>query len=300
MCGIVGAVNWGDKEVLSRMNAVQAHRGPDDAGLWEHGLPDGTWIGLGNRRLAIIDLSPAGHMPMSNDDGTLWITYNGEVYNFLELRRELEAKGHKFRSHSGTEVILHLYEEVGPESVKRLNGMFALAIWDAREEHLFLARDHFGIKPLYYIQKGKRFAFASEIKSLLELPDSSRQLNLEALHQYLTFAWVPDPLTIFQDVCKLPAGNYALLKRGQFDTHCYWNLTFPPCDSRYPMTEAGLIEEGRQRLVRSVRAQMVSDVPLGAFLSAGLDSTGIVAAEEWKGETVPPAKTRALAPGVSA
>jgi asparagine synthase (glutamine-hydrolysing) len=278
MCGIVGAVNWGNREVLGRMNSVQAHRGPDDAGLWDQRLSDGTWVGLGNRRLAIIDLSPAGHMPMSNDDGTLWITYNGEVYNFLELRRELEAKGHTFHSGTDTEVILHLYEESGPDSVKRLNGMFALAIWDSREEQLFLARDHFGIKPLYYIQKGERFAFASEIKSLLELPDQASQVNLEALHQYLTFAWVPDPLTIFQDVYKLPAGTFALLKRGRFTTHGYWDMSFPPADARFPLTEAELIEEGRERFVRSVKAQMVSDVPLGAFLSAGLDSSGIVAA----------------------
>jgi asparagine synthase (glutamine-hydrolysing) len=260
------------------MNDIQGHRGPDDAGLWEHHLPDGTWVGLGNRRLAIIDLSPAGHMPMSNDDGTLWITYNGEVYNFLELRRELAAKGHTFRSGSDTEVILHLYEEMGPESVKRLNGMFALAIWDARQERLFLARDHFGIKPLYYIHQGGRFAFASEIKALLELPECPREVRLEALDQYLTFLWVPDPLTMFRGILKLPAGHYAFFRQGELQVHQYWDLTFPPLDTVYQRSEAELIEETRERFLRSVRSQMVSDVPLGSFLSAGLDSSSIVAA----------------------
>jgi asparagine synthase (glutamine-hydrolysing) len=152
MCGISGLVNCGDAETLARMTNVQTHRGPDDSGLWERRFPDGGYIGLGSRRLAILDLSPDGHMPMSNEDGTVWITYNGEIYNFADLRRELEGKGHRFRSHTDTEAIVHLYEEYGVDCLNRLNGMFALAICDLRgaSPKLFLARDHFGINKLYY------------------------------------------------------------------------------------------------------------------------------------------------------
>ena len=173
MCGISGVVNCGDRETLARMTQVQAHRGPDDSGLWERRFPDGSYIGLGSRRLAILDLSPLGHMPMCNEDRTVWITYNGEIYNFAELRRELENKGHRFVSHTDTEVIIHLYEEEGPDCVKRLNGMFAFAICDLRaaSPELFVARDHFGVKPFYYFHDGKHFAFASEIKALLQVPE---------------------------------------------------------------------------------------------------------------------------------
>jgi asparagine synthase (glutamine-hydrolysing) len=169
MCGISGLANWGDAEVLARMTQVQSHRGPDDSGLWERRLPDGGYIGLGSRRLAILDLSPDGHMPMSNEDGSVWITYNGEIYNFAELRRELEGKGHRFRSHTDTEAILHLYEEYGVDCLNRLSGMFAFAICDLRSTSpkLFLARDHFGVKPFYYCERGGKLAFASEVKALL-------------------------------------------------------------------------------------------------------------------------------------
>ena len=174
MCGISGVVNCGDRETLARMTHVQAHRGPDDSGLWDRKFPDGSYIGLGSRRLAILDLSPLGHMPMCNEDRTLWITYNGEIYNFAELRRELESKGHRFTSHTDTEVILHLYEQEGPDCVKRLNGIFAFAICDLRSgtPTLFVARDHFGVKPFYYFHDGQRFAFASEIKALLQFRES--------------------------------------------------------------------------------------------------------------------------------
>ncbi|MER3445452.1 MAG: asparagine synthase (glutamine-hydrolyzing) [Candidatus Dadabacteria bacterium] len=277
MCGIAGVVNWGNSEVLDRMTDIQAHRGPDDAGLWEHLFPDGTYVGLGSRRLAILDLSSSGHMPMTNEDGTIWITYNGEIYNFSELRQELVAKGHTFRSNTDTEVIVHLYEEEGTECVRRLNGMFAFAICDLRSSTLFLARDHFGIKPLYYAHRGRRFAFASEVKGLLELPEIRAELDLEALHQYMTFLWVPDPQTMFRDIYKLPAGHYAVFKDGNLRLVQYWNLTFPPDSADYTYTEAELVEEIRERISCSIRAQMISDVPLGAFLSAGLDSSSIVA-----------------------
>jgi asparagine synthase (glutamine-hydrolysing) len=279
MCGIAGLANWGNREVLARMTHIQAHRGPDDFGLWERRFPDGSYIGLGSRRLAILDLSADGHMPMCNEDGTIWITYNGEIYNFAELRRELRSQGHRFSSNTDTEVVIHLYEEEGKECVRRLNGMFAFAICDLRtgSPELFMARDHFGIKPFYYAQRGNKFAFASEAKALLQVPKIHAELDLESLHQYLTFLWVPDPKTMFQGIYKLPAGHWAAFRDGELKIRQYWDLTFPPTDAGFPRSEAAVADEVRQRLQRSVQQQMVSDVPLGAFLSAGLDSSSIVA-----------------------
>src|SRR6516164_3363047 len=189
MCGICGTANWGELSHVERMNALQRHRGPDDYGTWHHVSADGSRFVLGSTRLAIIDLSSAGHMPMSNEDDTVWIAYNGEVYNAAELRQYLEARGHHFRSRTDTEVVLHLYEEEGFDCLKKLNGMFAFAICDlrSRSPRLLLARDHFGIKPLYYVHRGRSLAFASEVKSLLTLPGMAASLEPEALHQYLTF-----------------------------------------------------------------------------------------------------------------
>ncbi len=279
MCGINGLVNCGDRETLARMAHVQAHRGPDDSGLWERRFPDGSYVGLGSRRLAILDLSAVGHMPMCNENRTLWITYNGEIYNFAELRCELENKGHRFLSLTDTEVILHLYEQEGPDCLKRLNGMFAFAICDLRGTSplLFMARDHFGVKPFYYFHEGKRFAFASEIKALLQVPEIEAVLDPESLHQYLTFLWVPDPNTMFRRILKLPAGHYATFRNGELKLTQYWDLTFPPADQTYARSEADLTEEVRERFCQSVKTQMVSDVPIGAFLSAGIDSSSIVA-----------------------
>jgi asparagine synthase (glutamine-hydrolysing) len=279
MCGIAGVVNWGDQNTLTAMTDCQAHRGPDDAGVWEHVAPDGTYLGLGSRRLAILDLSAAGHMPMANEDNTVYLVYNGEIYNFAELRRELVARGHCFRSHTDTEVVLHLYEEEGPPCVKRLKGMFALAICDLRADPplLFLARDHFGIKPLYYLHQGPRLAFASEAKALLLMPDFRAAVDLEALHQFLTLLWVPGPKTIFRGIQHLPAGHYAIFKQGVLQIEQYWDLTFPPAQADYRLTEGELTAEIRWRFRQSVQAQMISDVPIGAFLSAGLDSSSIVA-----------------------
>ena len=278
MCGIVGAINWGDSEALARMNSVQAHRGPDDEGVWETRLPDGGLVALGSRRLAILDLSTAGHMPMSTPDGRLTITYNGEVYNYPELRRELESKGYRFRSGSDTEAVLYLYQEYGAASVTRLNGMFAFAIWDDERKELFLARDHFGIKPLYYCHQGARFAFASEVKALLEIPEMPRRMNLTALNQYLTFLWVPDPLTMFDQIVKLPAGHSAVYRDGDLRVEQYWDLKFPAAGHDFKANEAELALELRERFIRSVKSQLLSDVPVGSFLSAGLDSSSIVAA----------------------
>ena len=279
MCGISGVVNCGDAETLARMTLVQTHRGPDDWGVWDRQLPDGGYIGLGSRRLAILDLSAGGHMPMFNEDRTLGIVYNGEVYNFRELRQELEGKGHRFRSNSDTEVVLRLYQEMGADCVTRLNGIFAFAICDMRQASplLFLARDHFGVKPLYYWQDGRRFAFASEIKSLLQVPGVAAEIDHESLHRYLTFLWVPDPDTMFRGIRKLPAGHCATLQNGELKINQYWDLSFPDAGHEFVGSEADLAAEVRERFARSVKAQMVSDVPIGAFLSAGLDSSSIVA-----------------------
>jgi len=279
MCGISGVINWGNREVLARMNAIQSHRGPNDSGIWEHRSPDGFYVGLGSQRLSILDLSPGGHMPMSNEDHTVWITYNGEIYNFADLRRELESKGHRFASHTDTEVVIHLYEELGEECVQRLSGMFAFAICDLRGKTplLFMARDHFGVKPLYYVCRNDRFTFASEIKALLEIPEVEARIDFQALDQYLTFLWVPEPKTLFEGIFKLPAGHTAVFRNGQLQVSQYWDLSFPPDDHEFRISEDSLAHEIRERFRHSVERQMVSDVPVGAFLSSGLDSSSVVA-----------------------
>jgi asparagine synthase (glutamine-hydrolysing) len=257
---------------------VQAHRGPNDSGLWERRFSDGSYIGLGSRRLAILDLSADGHMPMCNEDGTVWITFNGEIYNFAELRRELKSKGHRFASNTDTEVVIHLYEQEGADCVQRLRGMFAFAICDLRsgKPELFLARDHFGVKPFYYVHRGSKLAFASEVKALLEVPQIAAEMDLESLHQYLTFLWVPEPKTMFKGIFKLPAGHCATFCDGELKIRQYWDLSFPLAHAQYPRSDADLAEEIRERFRQSVEGQMVSDVPIGAFLSAGLDSSSIV------------------------
>jgi len=279
MCGISGVANCGSRGVVANMNSVQAHRGPDDSGIWEHRSPDHGYVGLGSQRLAILDLSASGHMPMSNENGSVWITYNGEIYNYRELRRDLTAKGHCFVSESDTEVVVHMYEEYGSECVRRLRGMFAFAICDLRSgaPELFLARDHFGIKPLYYFHQGSRLAFASEAKALLEVPGIHAELDWKSLQQYLTFLWVPEPGTLFRGIQKLAAGHFALFRNGELKITQYWDLSFPAAEFPFSRSEGELAEEVRERFRDVVKSQMVSDVPIGAFLSAGLDSSSIVA-----------------------
>src|SRR5919198_4326475 len=225
MCGICGALAFGpslalDERTLERMCDAIAHRGPDDAGTLVR-REDG--IALGHRRLSIIDLSPAGHQPMANEDGTVWITYNGEVYNHADLRGELEAKGHVYRSRTDTETILHLYEEEGPRCVERLQGMFAFAIWDERRRELFLARDRLGIKPLYYAGPPGGFVFGSEIKALLRHPAISADLDEEAFGHYLTFVCTPAPLTMFAGIHKLaPAERMIVRADGTIQRERWW------------------------------------------------------------------------------
>lgn len=278
MCGIVGYVNWGDIDTLDRMTGMLAHRGPDDSGLWQNQAGSRDRVGLGARRLSILDLSSAGHQPMSSADGSLTIVYNGEIYNHVQLRERLVSKGYEFHSHSDTETLLNLYHDLGPDCVRHLNGIFGFAIWDERHRRLFLARDHFGVKPLYYAHHGDRFAFASEAKALPELPGFQRRINHKALDEYLTFLWVPEPRTMFDGIDKIPAGHYAILQDGGLEISQYWNWNFHAADHRYPRGERELVEELRERLLATVQAQMQSDVPVGAFLSAGVDSSCIVAA----------------------
>jgi asparagine synthase (glutamine-hydrolysing) len=278
VCGIVGMLcregASGDGAALERMREAIAHRGPDDAGAYRS--PDGRVL-LGHRRLSIVDLSPAGHQPMSNEDGTVWLTFNGEIYNHADLRPALEARGHRFRSRTDSEVIIHLYEEEGVDCLARLDGMFALALWDEQRGRLLLARDRLGKKPLYHCRAGSRLLFASEIKALLAHPDVSRDLDVEALDLYLTFSNVPPPRTLFAGISKLPAAHRLVV--GQTGTPLverYWSpIAATPWDP--DADEAACAREVALRLRRAVRKRMMSDVPLGAFLSGGVDSSATVA-----------------------
>ncbi len=280
MCGICGTAGFTDKALLERMTSIISHRGPDDAGIYI--APDAQF-GLGNRRLSIIDLSLAGHMPMSNEDGSVWITQNGEIYNFQELRQELEQYGHVFRSRSDTEVLIHGYEQWGLDLLPRLNGMFAFALLDLRDRShrqgpkLLLARDRFGIKPLYYRSSGGRLLFASEIKAILLGPDVQAELNYQALHRYLSFLWIPAPDTLFCGIQQLPPGHYLAWNdsgEDQVVTKPYWQMRFDPDEQ---MEENTAAEEVRSILNRAVKRHLISDVPVGVFLSGGLDSSAILA-----------------------
>jgi asparagine synthase (glutamine-hydrolysing) len=273
MCGICGVVGQADEQLIKNMLATIAHRGPDDEGVYIAAAANGERLGLGHRRLAIIDLSAAGHEPMSDARGEIWLTYNGEIYNFKEIRRELEKRGHKFKSGSDAEVIIYAYREWGLSALAMLNGMFAFAIWDARNNSLLLARDRLGIKPVYYAETPSGFAFASEIKAILSIPNFKREVDLESLHQFLSFLWTPDPDTMFCGVKKLPPGHFLVYQSGQAEVRQYWDVEFNEDDS---LSEQEWVERVREQVERSVRAQMIADVPLGAFLSGGVDSSSIV------------------------
>lgn len=267
MCGICG-FTWQDAQLATRMAKEVAHRGPDDHGTYTH--PD---MSLGFQRLSIIDLSENGRQPMSNEDETVWIVYNGEVYNHQSLRRELEAKGHRFRSRTDTEVILHAFEEEGPDCVRRLNGMFAFAIWDTRTRTVVLARDRMGIKPLYYCIRNGRLSFASEIKALLRDPTLDREVDSDAVHCYLAYEFVPAPLTMFRGIRKLLPGHYLVWQNGNYKIHRYWDLSFDRGAGQRQDVEAEVVD----RLAVAVRRRLMSDVPLGVFLSGGIDSSAILA-----------------------
>jgi asparagine synthase (glutamine-hydrolysing) len=267
MCGIVG-FSWTDERLVRCMSRTLAHRGPDQDGFYVD-----DQVSLGHRRLSIIDLSEHGRQPMDNEDGSIWVTYNGEIYNFQEIRAWLEAKGHRFRSRCDTEVIVHAYEEDGLDCVRRFNGMFAFAVWDRAKRELVLARDRLGVKPLYYYANGSRLAFASEIKALLEVPEVDRTLSPDALYHYLGYEFVPAPDTMFRSIRKLPPGHYLRLRGGRIEVTPYWDLRFETERRPRAYYEARL----RDLLTESVRKRLVADVPLGVFLSGGLDSSTVVA-----------------------
>lgn len=260
------------------MTEVLRHRGPDDAGSYSSALESHTAYGVvpgvafGHRRLSIIDVE-GGHQPLSNEDGTVWIVFNGEIYNHRQLRNRLEGAGHRFRTRSDTEVIVHLYEDEGLGFLEHLNGMFALAIWDAAQRRLVIARDRLGKKPLCYRHEPNRLLFASELKSLLEVPGIERQIDPQALDDYLTLQYVPHPRTIIRGFSKLPPAHYGVFADGRFSTHCYWN---PDFDREVDRPLADYVDELRQLLTSAVRLRLESDVPLGAFLSGGVDSSLIV------------------------
>jgi asparagine synthase (glutamine-hydrolysing) len=278
MCGIAGIFDTRgkrpiDRDLLTRMTEALHHRGPDDGGY--HVSP-GT--GLGHRRLSIIDLSPLGHQPLFNEDGTVCVTFNGEIYNFLDLFERLKALGHRFRSRCDTEVIVHAWEEWGEDCVQHFQGMFALAVWDEPRQTLFLARDRFGEKPLYYtVLRDKQFLFGSELKALLAHPDVRRHIDPCAVADYFSYGYVPDPRTIYSGIAKLPPAHTLTLRRGSPvpPPREYWDVTFR--DGAVPQSEAALCDELTERLRKAVGLRMAADVPLGAFLSGGVDSSSVVA-----------------------
>lgn len=272
MCGIYGFIHFdgatAQTEWLWRMGEVTAHRGPDDEGTHTAGP-----CAIGMRRLSIIDLA-GGHQPLSSMDGKLWLVCNGEVYNYRELRRTLEEKGHRFKTHSDCEVLLGLYREYGDDFLVHVNGMYAFALWDGERERLLIGRDRLGIKPLYLHRNAQRLAFASEAKALLALPDVARDVDPAALESYLHLGYVPAPQSLFRGIEKLPPATLLTVERGEVRSRRYWAM---PQDVDHALSESDWIEAVRERLDRAVRMQMVSDVPIGAFLSGGVDSSGVVA-----------------------
>ncbi|MDP3974687.1 MAG: asparagine synthase (glutamine-hydrolyzing) [Candidatus Jorgensenbacteria bacterium] len=280
MCGIAGIYHFKnsrtvDERTLVAMRDTLIHRGPDGGANY---LSPDKKVGLSQRRLAIIDLSKEAACPMANEDGTVWITYNGEIYNFKPLREELMKRGHRLRTRGDTEVILHGYEEWGYDVVKKLNGMFAFAIWDERKKTLFAARDHIGIKPFYYCVQHGTFYFGSEIKAILAHPDFKKELNETGVSHYLTFSTTPAPHTLFKDVKKLPAAHYLTIEKdGSVRQEEYWNPSAASLGTNRPgstaQTEAEYITKIQALLESSIRGQMVSDVPFGCFLSGGIDSS---------------------------
>ena len=271
MCGIAGFIDFdrtdaSAEELIDSMCKIIRHRGPDDQGTWA-----GEGVALGMRRLSIIDVS-GGHQPIFNEDKSILIVFNGEIYNYRELQEELQARGHQFETNSDTETIVHAYEEYGDDFVKRLRGMFALAIWDRKRKRLLVTRDRFGKKPLNYYWDGQRLIFGSEIKSILEA-GIPREVNHEALDEYLVYRYVPTPNTLFKGVMKLPAAHTLVYEQGQIKIQRYWDLPFTPtCND----DEATAIERIRELIKDAVQCRLMSEVPLGAFLSGGIDSSVVV------------------------
>ena len=288
MCGINGFFAYGsprneaggsasgrnNRKLIEKMNDKIKHRGPDDEGVYLD-----NHISLGHQRLSIIDLSKKGKQPIFNEDKSFCIIFNGEIYNFQELRKDLEERGHKFRSKTDSEVVLHLYEDYREKCLEMLNGIFAFAIWDIRQRKLFLARDRIGVKPLYYYwnpstgSRQAKFIFSSEIKAILE-HDIKREVNLEALNHYFRLLYVPAPLTMFKNIYKLPQGHYLTLKDNKFEISRYWDIN----DTEELKSKDEIIEKIRELIRQSVKGQLISDRPVGIFLSGGIDSTSVLGA----------------------
>ena len=274
MCGIAGVIETYpgvgvDESTVHRMCEAMVHRGPDDEGIHVR-----SGVGFGMRRLSIIDLV-GGRQPVFNEDKTVWVVFNGEIYNFPELRAQLEKRGHRFYTNSDTEVIVHLYEDLGADCVDKLRGMFAFALYDERRHKVLMARDRLGKKPLHYAMTNGRLLFASEIKSIVAIAPELAEVNKEALLQYLYFGYVPDPLSIFQLIQKLPAGHLLEFDSGRIHVRQYWNL--PAYGTHEPASEEECLQELEWRLAEAVRVRLISDVPLGAWLSGGIDSSTVVA-----------------------
>jgi asparagine synthase (glutamine-hydrolysing) len=271
MCGICGFVSFEpehntDKLILQKMNGTLRHRGPDDEGYYQD-----SRASLAMRRLSIIDLR-TGQQPISNEAGDIWVVYNGEIYNFQTLRTQLEKSGHIFKTKSDTEIVVHAYEEYGDDCLKHFNGMFALALWDARKSRLLLARDHMGIKPLYYWAGQDQLVFGSELKALIVHPDVPRRINPAAIDLFLSLEYIPSPLTIYENVFKLPPGHRLVLEGNKLDVSPFWDVPVQPLgmdEGECAETLAGLMRD-------AVGMRMISDVPLGAFLSGGIDSSSVV------------------------
>lgn len=273
MCGIAGFIYFDknrsvDPDLMDRMTDALFHRGPDDRGVYIS-----KNVALGFRRLSIIDLTPTGHQPMSNEDATVWGVFNGEVYNFPELRTLLETRGHIFKGRSDSEVIIHAYEEYGEECVKRFNGMFAIALWDEKKQKLFCARDRAGEKPFFYYIDNEKFIFASEIKSILADSGVRRSIDFNALNSYLSYMYIPEPYSIFQGIKKLPPAHSLVYSDRAIKISEYWRVPYKDLPAR---PEAEYAEELKGLLSDAVRIRLVSDVPLGIFLSGGIDSSSIV------------------------
>jgi asparagine synthase (glutamine-hydrolysing) len=273
MCGIIGQINFKsqvDEAVFSSMRDILAHRGPDGFGSW---FSDDRTIALGHRRLSFLDLTESGKQPMCNEDETLWLTFNGEIYNYVELKKELELYGHQFKSTTDSEVIIHGFEQWGKDLLNKLKGMFAFALWQEKEKKLFLARDRFGIKPLYYYQNNHNFIFASEIKAIVENPKVEREIDFSSMADYLTYRYVPSPKTIWKNIRKLPAANYLELDlSGNGVVTEYWKIHY---GSRV-MKASDAVDKVDELLMNSVATHIRSDVPVGSFLSGGYDSSALV------------------------
>lgn len=273
MCGICGKISLSQKRInkkeIKKMSDILAHRGPDGEGFY---ISPDKKVGLGHRRLAIIDLK-TGDQPMSNEDGTCWVAFNGEIYNFLQIRKDLKKRGHIFKTKSDTEVIIHAYEEYGFDCLRYFNGMFALAIWDEKKKILFLARDRLGKKPLFYCQTPQSFIFASEIKAILQNQEIKKKIDLEALSMYFSLGYFLAPLTIIKDIKKLPAASFLIFQKREIKIREYWD--FNPT-KKEELTEKEWILKFKDIFKKSIRNRLVSDVSLGAFLSGGIDSTSVV------------------------